>query len=415
MGAGPTGVVVVGNKAYVTNQTANTLSIVTLNTTDGATVATFDPYPTPTVTASMAGKLYIAEGLGGLGRLSVFSETHGGWVGTIPLGRPATVIIASKGRIYAAGGGSLWVIDAAADIILTTLAGFTNPTAMTISQDRLFVTDSGKKFEIDLLTDQLIGSAPVVSAPLAANSPASLRPPFNGPGDIVHADGQLYIVNEAGNFLSIVSLDEGKVRNVPVGRTPKAVAVADGVAYVTNFGDNTLSVVTLAGLVPQVTTVTGVGDGPWGVGLIGQDIYVASHTNSKILRLRKSNGVFGVTVLTLSDVSKPRHLDTFGQKAYVACSGNNKLLIVDASPAAPTATSKDIAADPYDVKVASGKVYVTSSSSGKLTRRDLDGQNPKVQAGGTGPRGVDYSSTTSRIIVAAFGDNTVKQLDETYD
>lgn len=160
--------------------------------------------------------------------------------------------------------------------------------------------------------------------------------------------------------------------------------------------------------------MTGVGDGPWGSADRPGHLCGQPHQQQNPAAAQEQWGLWR-DCSTLSDVSEAVRIGIRLGIKPTPCSGNNKLLIVDASPAAPTATSKDIAADPYDVKVASGKVYVTSSSSGKLTRRDLDGQNPKVQAGGTGPRGVDYSSTTSRIIVAAFGDNTVKQLDETYD
>jgi len=199
-----------------------------------------------------------------------------------------------------------------------------------------------------------------------------------------------------------------------VGNTPKAVAVADGVAYVTNFGDNTLSVVTLAGLVPQVFTVPNVGDGPWGVGLIGQDIYVSSFNNNKLLRLRQSNGAYTVTDLGLNNVSKPRHLHINEQKIYVASSGNNKLLIVDAASELVTAESFDVAADPYDVTVRTSKVYVTSNSSGKVSRMELNGSDKREQPAGTTPRGLEYYSGGSRIIVAAYGENKINQIDEVW-
>lgn len=500
---GPTGIVVDETTAYVTNQISHTLDIVDLvvdaddtEEIEKSSVRRFVPYPTaPTATAVMAGKLYVAEGLpGGRGRLSAFSVDHGGLMESLHLEETPTALVAAQGRVYAAGGDKLWIVDAAADILLTTLTGFTNPSALTIDQDRLFVTDGTTKFEIDLLTEQLVGSMPLsgervqseairslddeiaasavaggrsyaasatksvlyavnpadnqtisLSLPESAGKVLALAPsadrlfmgtdrgqilvltlatnqiatmtPFKGPGDLVHADGQLFIVNETGNFLSIVSLDEGQVRNVAVGSAPKAVAVADGVAYVTNFGDNSLSVVTLAGT-PQVTTVPNVGNGPWGVGILEQDIYVAGHNDNSLWRVRKVNGAYQVTNLNLPNIQAPRHLKTLRytgnghdwSRVYVVCSGNNTLQIVDVSGTPAILYSPSVGAGAYDLDFyIPGYILVTCENANLLYRFLHGGDEASQESTGKGPRGVAWADQIRRIIVAAYSDDTIIQ------
>ena len=202
-GASPSGVAVSGDKVYVTNQ--------------------------------------------GAGTLTVYNRSDNSVLATVPVGAsPSAVVVNSVGtRAYVANSaaGTVSVINTANNSVMTNIKVGVGPSSLALTPDgtRLFVTNggAGTVTKIDTATNGV-----TVAAIKVGNGPSSIA---------VSPDGlYAYVTNSTDNTVSVITLSYNVVKTITgVGTSPTGVVAGGGKVYVSNLG-GTIAVISAAS-----NTVTG--------------------------------------------------------------------------------------------------------------------------------------------------------------
>ena len=324
VGSNPAGVTFAGDKAYVTNQSAKTVSVIDAGNTVIATVN----------------------------------------VGTTPTGVAANP---TGTRVYVtnSGNNSVSVIDTAKNQVVANVGtGIGSaPSAVAVNQagTRAYVTNSGTNSVTVLnTTNNTVVTTIRTGMGAAPNAVA------------VNAAGTRAYVTTAGNLLSpagLTVIDTTTNRVVTtirtgIGNTPNAVAVSpDGTrVYVTNRGSNTVSVVDTT--TNKVVGTVAVGPKPTAVSVTadGSAAYVVSEPDQLTVIDTRTNSV--VTTLSIDSAAES------GAHGIAVTSDGSRMLVTDAADSsvralslthvnsAPTATWT-----PEAPREADGAVRITLTSS----------------------------------------------------
>src|SRR2546426_960946 len=101
------------------------------------------------------------------------------------------------------------------------------------------------------------------------------------PNGIAYGNGNVYVANGGGNFVSVVNdLTNLVIATIPVGMYPYGVAYGNGNVYVTNYGDNTVSVISSA--TNSVLATVPVGASPYGVAFGIGNVYVVNLASGSV-------------------------------------------------------------------------------------------------------------------------------------
>src|SRR2546428_2425921 len=101
------------------------------------------------------------------------------------------------------------------------------------------------------------------------------------PNGIAYGNGNVYVANGGGNFVSVVNdLTNLVIATIPVGMYPYGVAYGNGNVYVTNYGDNTVSVIS-SSTNSELSTVP-VGASPYGVAFGIGNVYVVNLASGSV-------------------------------------------------------------------------------------------------------------------------------------
>ena len=255
--ANPSGVAIVGNRAYVANQGTNTVSV--LDATTGAAVGNpivVGSAPTGVAASPDGSKVYVTNRTSG--SVSVISTADNKVVNTITVGtQPESVTFYTDGtRVYAYvtnyGSKSVSVIDttlAQQPKVIATISNVgTNPRGIayvqTANGPRVYVANSGAGTVsvINASTNKLIDTKPSTTLTVDPISVGS------APQQIaVSPDGtRIYVTNQNSNSVSVINTATNAIDGaaIVVGSKPAGVALsADGsTLYVAN-GDDSVSVV----------------------------------------------------------------------------------------------------------------------------------------------------------------------------
>ena len=232
-GASPSGVAVSGGKAYVTNATSGTMTVI--NLADNSVLA------------------------------------------TVPVGvSPTAVVVNSAGtRAYITNStaGTVTVINTTNNTLVKTITVGANPSslALTPSGDRLFVTNSGA------------GTVTKINTTTNTVTVAGIRV-GNGPSSVaITSDGKYaYVTNSASDSVSVITLSTNFVSKTiaGVGDSPTDVVLDAGRAYVSNL-DGSVAIIstvtnTITGRVNMGTPVKSLAMTPDG-GLL-----IAASTNDTV-------------------------------------------------------------------------------------------------------------------------------------
>jgi YVTN family beta-propeller protein/VCBS repeat-containing protein len=251
VGARPDGLAIKpdGKTLYVSSLDSNTIKVVnTATNTVTATIAVAKP--SAMAMSSSGTTLYItSRDAGTMIKINTSTNTIAGTV-TLPAGsRPTDIVVSpDKTKIYVistktTGGGSVAVIGSTSTVstLVTDLASV--PTGLAISPDnrRLYVsTADGKLNVIDTTTKAVVASYTVGGVPA---------------GVTVTNDGSLVAVTDTRGRVSALDAATGAIRKTVATRTsttamtiaPSTVASADGTKlYVTDYDADKVHIIALA-------------------------------------------------------------------------------------------------------------------------------------------------------------------------
>jgi YVTN family beta-propeller protein len=295
-GAGPAGVVVAGNRVYVANINANTVTVI--NPATNAVVATVAVTSSPTVLAASP----------------------------------------NGAKVYVAGNNTVSVIDTATNGVTNIFVGGGQSYGIAVSPDgsKVYVTQGGTNSVgvINTATNTLTG----VTFGLG-QSPAGVTFSPNGT--------RAYVANLNSNTVTVINTANNTVVGAPiaVGANPFAITASpDGTRVYTANWNGTVSTINTA----TNTTVGGpiaVGASPFGITTSpdGSLLYV-SNSNDTVSVLNTANGATLRTITIDSAPETAPHLIALsadGRTAYVTDLADNVLrrLTLASSNQPPTITT----------------------------------------------------------------------------
>ncbi len=235
-----------GNRAYVTNISDGTVSVIDLRTGQVSAAITVGGQPTAIAINGAGNRIYVLNDSDDT--VSVFNTATGAIVGQpIEVGNDAAAIVLSPNgtRAYVSNSSddTVSVIDTATRKVVNTIAVGENPFGMALSPNGRYVyvtnADSGTVSVISTVRNAVVGTATVGTAPTAI---------------VVSADGsRLYVANSGNSAIS----DDGTVSVIDaatlttigspirVGDYPTGLALsADGTQlYVANAFSSEISLI----------------------------------------------------------------------------------------------------------------------------------------------------------------------------
>ncbi|MEO3761719.1 beta-propeller fold lactonase family protein, partial [Mycobacterium sp. B14F4] len=243
-GTNPAGVVVIGNTAYVANQSSASVSVIDLSTSTPTVIKTISvgTKPTTVVASPDQKQIYVTNSWSN--SVSIIDTQTNTVVGTIAVGAgPIGAVLSSDGsRLYVANasGNSVSVINTATRTVVTTVRVGAFPTGVALSPDgsRLYVANKNG------FTVSVVDTA-------AAAVIATVRVGMY-PSDVAVSGTRAYVTNQNSDSVSVIDANPASTTfNQVIGTitlaskaNPTSVVVsADGtLVYVAN-SDDTISVI----------------------------------------------------------------------------------------------------------------------------------------------------------------------------
>ncbi|MEO3761347.1 YncE family protein [Mycobacterium sp. B14F4] len=243
-GYNPGGVAIVGDRAYVANQSSNSVSVIDIATSTPILLATIPvgSHPTGVAAANVDGtKLYVTNTWSNSVSVIDTAAPTPTVIATIAVGAGPTGVVVSPfgSRVYVVNtfAGTVSVIDTAVDQVTATVRVGYRPGAAGLSADGtwLYVTNSGARSVsvIDTTTP-----TPTVTATVTVGA---------GPSSIAVGGNRLFVTNRYSNTVSVIDTASSEPRlaaTISVGPSPTSIVLsADGtMAFVANSND-TVSVI----------------------------------------------------------------------------------------------------------------------------------------------------------------------------
>ncbi len=293
--------------AYITNTTANTVTVI--NTANNLVVTTIPVGTGPFGVAVKpdGSRVYIANS--GSGSVSIINAINNTVLTTVAVGAgPNGVAISPDGsRVYVTNNtaNSVSVIDTAMNTVVTTITGgFTSPLGVVVNTagTRVFVTNNvfpGTVSVIDTSTNMLL--APIALSPASAgNSPYGIAVSPSG--------AFIYVVNGGSNDVVVIDATTGFILTTftPPGIAPLAVAInpASTRAYITNFTSGSITVVdTTTHTVLTTISIGSVNLNGISINPAGTFAYVADQTAQNVRVINLATNMLSANVAAGSGTS----------------------------------------------------------------------------------------------------------------
>lgn len=288
------------NKAYVSNATNSTVSVINLAT--NAIVRTLSVGSTPWMIAVNGTGAYVANF--GSNSMSVFDVTDDTLVTTISVGsNPYGVAISGTGVYvtYGGFGGMVAVIDTTDNQIVKTISVGSSPIGIAASGTGVFVGNSGGNTVsvIDTTTLSVDKTINVGTAPYSIAT--------SGTG--------VFVVNFGTDSVSVIDVTSNLVeRTVTVGDEPAGVAINGTGAYVSSRNDNTIKIIDTVNL--QVERTISVADQPEGIAFNGTGAYITAR--SGVVQVIDTSNNQQQVEATITGFSTPIGIDVATDNVTVA-------------------------------------------------------------------------------------------------
>lgn len=252
------------NRVYVANQGSNTVSVIYMPT--NRVIATITGFSSPGAMAVSTNNLftnlftYVANT--GSNTVSVISNITYTIVSTITVGpNPSGLSLNTNGtKLYVTNNNGTISIINTADLSVTTTGSIVpNLSYILLSPD----ANSSKLYVVDILSNRIV-VINTADNTVAANIPVGSTPR----GIAVSPDGsRLYVANSASNNVAVINTATNTVMtSISVGSVPTGLSISEdgGLLYVTNSGSNNVSVINTTAL--AVIQTFNVGARPFSVG-----------------------------------------------------------------------------------------------------------------------------------------------------
>ena len=244
----------------------------------------------PSGVAVSGGKAYVTNATSGT--MTVINLANNSVLATVPVGAsPTAVVVNSAGtRAYVTNStaGTVTVINTTNNSLVKTITVGANPSslALTPAGDRLFVTNAGAGTVTKINTTT---NTVTIGAIRVGNGPSSAA---------VTSDGKyVYVTNTASDSVSVITVSTSAVKNIAgVGDSPTDVVLIGGRAYVSN----------LDGSVAIISTATNVVSGRIQVGAPVKSLaltpdgalLIAAATNDKVVAIDTTSNAVISTLTT---------------------------------------------------------------------------------------------------------------------
>ena len=234
-----------------------------------------------------------------------------------------------------------------ADLITGLVVG-TNPNGIAYGNGNVYVANGGGNFVsvVNDLTNLVIATIPVGMYPYG----------------VAYGNGNVYVTNYGDNTVSVISSSTNSVlATVPVGRGPMGIVYGNGIAYVANYDDNTVSVIDSS--TNSVLATVPVGTNPMGVAYGNGNVYVTNNGANTVSVISSSTN----SVLVTLPVGASPYGVTYGNgNVYVANNRDNTVSVISSATNSVLSTVP-VGASPYGVAFGIGNVYVVNLASGSVS------------------------------------------------
>lgn len=285
-------------KAYVTNGSTSTVSILSLSTNQ-------------IVSSINAGGASWDVAINGTGAyitlfnsniVKVYDTTDDQLITTVTVGSgPVYIAFYGTGAyITNSNDNNVSVIDTTNFLVERTITVGSNPSGIVSSGTGMYVANNGTNTvsAIDV-TSNLVEQTLTVGT---------------NPYEIAAAGTGVYVANQNGSSVSIIDRSNNTVEgSVSVGTNPIAIAISGTGAYVANSGSNNVSIIDITNRLVE-RTVT-VGDSPGGVTISGTGAYILNRSGNSISVIDTANGSVETTI---SGLTEPLQMAVVSDNSTVA-------------------------------------------------------------------------------------------------
>ncbi len=270
-------------------------------------------------------------------------------------------------KLYAITGGSLSIIDAANQSVISTVSVGTNPSSVTALDGKVFVTNftTNDVSVVSPLTDTVIATISVGSGPIGATI----------------GGNRLYVFNRTAGTVSIIDTSSlSVVATVAVGGQPSTGAAVGSKLYVANQAGSSVSVIDM--LTDTVSATISTASGPRNPLAIGTKLYLLHSTSVTVIDTETDTVSSTISLGTL-----PERSAAVGTKLYVAESANDRVSVINSETDSVASTIAvgdypryilSIGSDIYALNRDSDTVSVIDSASGSVSGTIPVGDGPGI-------------------------------------
>jgi len=226
----------------------------------------------------------------------------------------------------------------------------------------------------------------------------------------------LYVANTGSDTVSVINTQTNTVTaTISVGVKPYYLATIGTNVYVTNGQSNTVSVINAT--INTVTATIPVGSYPRGIKAHGTDLYVANYGDpnysggNSVSVIDSLTNQVTTTIILPGGSDGPRGVTVLGNKVYVANFRSNSVSVIDTATNQVTATIP-VGEGPRGIIGLGTTVYVENFDEGTISVIDtLTNTVTKTITVGHSPAGMSLSGTD--LYLSAFQDDRLYVLDTT--
>ena len=224
------------------------------------------------------------------------------------------------------------------------------------------------------------------------------------------ATGKVYTVDTDRNAVHVTNDATGSTIEVPVGAGPVSIAVdaSNGRAYVASAGDGTVTVVD--GKTDVVIATLTVGSHPYSIAADSDagKIYVSRTYSNELTVIDAATNAISEIKSGSPDLIS---VDTKTHTAFLLGYEGGDLTVLNEETRAFQKTSVGMHAWGMAVNDKTGALYVARPGYAEVAVLELGSMTPTLIAVGQIPCSVAINSTTNRIYVANYADNTASVID----
>ncbi len=263
-----------------------------------------------------------------------------------------------NGSLYVAnqGAGTVSVVDIETGTVTDTIAVGEEPYGLAYTNDKLFVANTGSDNVsiIDTTSNTVIRTISV-----------GVKPYY-----VATIAGSVYVTNGASNTVSVIdAVTNIVIDTITVGSYPRGIKAYGTDLYVANYGDtnysggNSISVIdTNTNTVTDTIIMPAGVDGPRGVTVLGDNVYVANFRSNNVSVISTATNA----VTDLIDVGRgPRGIVGIDTTLYVENFDASTVSVVDTTTNTVTQTI-DVGISPSGIAIVGTDAYISSFQDNRV-------------------------------------------------